>query len=643
MSPRPLAVVLVAGLLGLLGLAGPAYAEDGPSIDHSQVRGHRLEMLVSVPGTAEVSSGDAKVAIDGHRVPASTSSASSADITRSTLLVLDTSDSMAGRRISEAKRAAVQYLRTVPGDVRVGVVSFDRSPRLTLRPTQDRQAATRAIGGLSLHRGTHLYDALDLARRTLGGRSRGQREVLLLTDGQDTSGAALSPVLARLHRSGLRADVISLSGEGSTGPLHRIAAAAGGKVIGTTDPAALSKEFAAQAQALARQVLVTATVPATLRAHDADVQVTLGTSGTSYTASAYLPVRPDDPARSGSAHSASASAAPVAVAGGWQLPGWAAFLGIVVIGAALLGAAALLILGHGRSARLGLSEQMSAYGVHQQGGAAQQSESTSVIEQATQAAEKVLADAQTLEARVAARLEGAGMSLRPAEWVLLHAGIALGVAFFFLLLSGGNIAMTMLGLILGLVGPWVYLGLKRSRRMSAFNNELADCLQLMSGSMSAGLSLAQSISVIVREGGEPLSSEFRRVMVETRLGVGIEDAMEALAQRMSSKDFAWVVMAIRIQRSVGGNLAELLLTVAETLRERAYLRRHVKALSAEGRLSAYILGGLPPVFLLYLVASKPSYVSPMFHAPLGWAMLCGGMMLLGVGIFWMMKVAKVDI
>jgi tight adherence protein B len=112
---------------------------------------------------------------------------------------------------------------------------------------------------------------------------------------------------------------------------------------------------------------------------------------------------------------------------------------------------------------------------------------------------------------------------------------------------------------------------------------------------------------------------------------------------MESKDFHWVVMAIRIQREVGGNLAELLLTVAATLRERDYLRRHVRALSAEGRLSCYILGGLPPGFLLYLTLSKPDYTKPMYTTPIGWILCAGMAVLLGVGILWMSKVAKVDV
>ena len=186
--------------------------------------------------------------------------------------------------------------------------------------------------------------------------------------------------------------------------------------------------------------------------------------------------------------------------------------------------------------------------------------------------------------------------------------------------------------------------MKRSRRLKAFGSGLADTLQLMSGSLSAGLSLAQSIDTIVREGTEPIASEFRRVVIESRLGVTLEDSLEGVAERMQSRDFEWVVMAIRIQREVGGNLAELLLTVAATLREREYLRRHVHALSAEGRLSCYILGGLPPG-----VPALPHPVQARLRPPdvhhadrLDPAASCMAV-LLGVGIFWMSKVAKVDV
>jgi tight adherence protein B len=165
----------------------------------------------------------------------------------------------------------------------------------------------------------------------------------------------------------------------------------------------------------------------------------------------------------------------------------------------------------------------------------------------------------------------------------------------------------------------------------------------MSGSLSAGLSLAQSVDTVVREGTEPIASEFKRVLIETRLGVGLEDALEGVAGRYESKDFHWVVMAINIQRQVGGNLAELLDTVAGTIREREYMRRQVAALAAEGKLSAWVLGGLPPIFMVYLLLTNRDYVMPMFTEPLGWMMLAGACFVLGIGVFWMSRLIKVEV
>jgi tight adherence protein B len=165
----------------------------------------------------------------------------------------------------------------------------------------------------------------------------------------------------------------------------------------------------------------------------------------------------------------------------------------------------------------------------------------------------------------------------------------------------------------------------------------------MAGGLKAGLSMAQSIDSIVSEGNEPMAGEFRRALIESRLGSEIEDALDRVAVRMQSKDFHWVIMAIRIQRQVGGNLAELLLTVAETLREREYLRRQVRSLSAEGRMSAYVLCGMPPLFLLYLYVADKPLLLPMFHSALGYVLMAVAAVLMGLGVFWMSRVVKVEI
>ncbi len=250
---------------------------------------------------------------------------------------------------------------------------------------------------------------------------------------------------------------------------------------------------------------------------------------------------------------------------------------------------------------------------------------------------------QGMDTALDTRLEAAGLPLRTTEWMLLHVGAAVGVAVIFLLLSGGSLLATVLGMLLGLTLPWIFLTLRKDRRESRFLSQLPDTLLLIAGSLQAGYSLPQALDAVVREGEPPMSDEFNRALVESRLGLPVEDALEGIANRLSSRDFSWVVMAVRIQREVGGNLAELLNTVAETLRERERLRRQVKALSAEGRLSGWILGALPVVFAVYLALARPEYLGPMFRTPFGWVMLTVAVILLGVGAVWMSRVVRVEV
>jgi tight adherence protein B len=249
----------------------------------------------------------------------------------------------------------------------------------------------------------------------------------------------------------------------------------------------------------------------------------------------------------------------------------------------------------------------------------------------------------SLEQRIAHRLEGAGSNWRSSEWLLFHAAIFVGVSIIGLVIGGLNLIIGLVFMALGAFGPWSYLGFRRRRRKKKFEAALPDTLQLMSGSLAAGLSLAQSVDTIVREGTEPIAGEFRKVLVETRLGLSLETALQGVADRFQSKDFDWVVMAINIQRQVGGNLAELLNTVAATMREREYIRRQVAALAAEGKLSAMVLGGLPPAFMMYLLLANRDYVIVLFQRPLGIAMLIGGATILSVGVFWMSRIVKVEV
>jgi tight adherence protein B len=267
---------------------------------------------------------------------------------------------------------------------------------------------------------------------------------------------------------------------------------------------------------------------------------------------------------------------------------------------------------------------------------------TAIARSAVELAERMV-KRQGIGDVVDGRLEAAGIPMRTPEWLIVHILAAVGLSLLFLLLSAGAPVAAAAGLALGLGLPWLLLTVRQGRRENAFLAQLPDTLQMLAGSLQAGYSLPQALDTVVREGQPPMSVEFNRALVESRLGMPVEDALEGIARRMESQDFSWVVMAVRIQRDVGGNLAELLVMVAGTLRERDRLRRQVKVLSAEGRLSGWILGALPVLFFVYLAVANPTYLGPMWSTPLGIGMMILALVLLGAGAFWLTRVVKVEV
>jgi tight adherence protein B len=151
------------------------------------------------------------------------------------------------------------------------------------------------------------------------------------------------------------------------------------------------------------------------------------------------------------------------------------------------------------------------------------------------------------------------------------------------------------------------------------------------------------MEAVVQETSDPMARELRRVLAEARLGRPIEDALGDVAVRMESTDFDWSVLAIRIQREVGGNLAELLQTVAETMIQRSRLRGEVKALTAEGRISGVIMGLLPVGLGLFMFTASPGYINDLFSSVKGWSMVIGSAVMAGAGFAWIQKIIKIEV
>jgi tight adherence protein B len=198
-------------------------------------------------------------------------------------------------------------------------------------------------------------------------------------------------------------------------------------------------------------------------------------------------------------------------------------------------------------------------------------------------------------------------------------------------------------MVFGALAPRLALAQRYQKRSSAFLEQLPDTLQLLSGSLQAGYGFMQALDTVAKESNEPTSNEFARVLSEARLGMPLEDALDAMSERVGGEDFKWVVLAINIQRQVGGNLATLLNTVSQTLREREQVRRQIKVLSAEGRLSAVILVILPFALVGYLSLVNPNYLSSLTAETIGKIAIAFALVLIGIGIVWMRKIIKIDV
>jgi tight adherence protein B len=234
------------------------------------------------------------------------------------------------------------------------------------------------------------------------------------------------------------------------------------------------------------------------------------------------------------------------------------------------------------------------------------------------------------------------MPLRAAEAIFFYLVASVIIALLAIALTR-NIIAGVIALPLCIVLAPTVLRVMANRRKKKFESQLPDMLQLMSGTLRAGYSMMQGVEAVSQEVEEPMGRELRRVVTEARLGRPLEDALDAVAVLMDSKDFAWATMAIRIQREVGGNLSELLLTVAETMTQRERLRRDVQTLTAEGRVSAYVLGILPIGLGLVMYALNPDYMSKLTDSGLGLSLLGAALAGMAAGFIWMNRIIKIDI
>jgi tight adherence protein B len=242
------------------------------------------------------------------------------------------------------------------------------------------------------------------------------------------------------------------------------------------------------------------------------------------------------------------------------------------------------------------------------------------------------------------RLEQASISLSPPAFILMVVCATVVLASLGVLagrLSAWSVPLAVLFAALGPLGAYLVLQSRTAARRARFADQLDDTLALLAGGLRAGHSLLRAVDAVSQETEDPTSTELARVVNESRIGRDLGDALDNTAERMRSDDFRWVAQAIAINREVGGNLADVFDQVGHTIRERNQIRRQVRSLSAEGRLSAIILIALPIGVFTFLFITQPNYFAGFFSNIFGIIALAVAVVLLIVGAIWLMFTVRV--
>ena len=498
--------------------------------------------------------------------------------------VLDTSlrDGQNAKNLEDQKRALTKYVRSLPPAIRVSIVTVGKFPTVIRDLTNERDATIVAVTDLTADGDAALLDGLVLAADQFETIAESKKQIVMFTDGNDqSSSSTIDLVRTRLLNDGVRVDAITFTtATANTATIDLLTGSTGGQAVAATDLKGVV-DLAARTTQWARPVTaVIATPPSPTKKLLSSPLIRYALMGLVF----------------------------IAVL-------------MAMLSLTAPGPEKLNLTGH-KSDKKGVSTPVAG-----------------LAEKMTQVADKAIAK-QGRTKGINASLERAGINLRPGEFVVL--AVALGTAF-------GAVAVLKFGLVIGapvgifgmLIGAKVFLAQKIKKRANAFGEQLSDTLQLLSSSLRAGQSMMQALDSVSKEGDPPASEEFRRVIVEARLGRDVVDAMKAMADRVQSEDFGWVVPAIEINREVGGDLAEVLDTVAKTIRDRADLRRQVKTLSAEGRFSAFVLLGLPVAITAIIRTSNPEYIAALGRGR-GLYMAGGAIALMVIGAVWLMKLCKIE-
>jgi tight adherence protein B len=542
------------------------------------------------------------------------------------VLALDRSQSMRGRPLAEAVRAAQTFTHAAGTNDHVGVVAFGRDATALTSFGMSPVGARDALAGITTdsRSGTALYDAVVLAAQRLQFDDRPGRAVVVVTDGQDVSSShSLADAVNAAHAAHAAVYTIGIAGPSFTSSALRQLARDTGGSYRQSSAGDLSAVYAALAHELARTWEIS--YPTALRP-GASLLLRASVAGTG--AAQLQTVVPGAP--------------PATVPASSLIPS----LGYSPAGTLAVGAACFVLVllaccfwfasrGGNRVRRriephLASREQVTK--------TRRKAAPTAARREVVHLFEHVLGDLRQFKS-LQVTIERADLPLRAGELVAICSGAALVGAFLTAVIAQSALLVPVVMAVLGGL-PYAYVSLRAAGRVKQFENQLPDLLITIAASLKAGHSFRQSIQSVVEEGSEPAAKEFRRVLTETQLGKPMDEALTDLAERVGSENLTFVVNAVTIQRQVGGSLAGLFDMVADTVRQRQQFLRKVKGLTAMGRMSAYVLVGLPFFIATVVTLMNPLYMSPLWHTSSGNWMLAIGLAMIAIGSSMLKKLVS---
>ncbi len=626
-------LALVAAVALLAGVA-PALADSAPPSGDAIVAVDMTPGGTGVVVRAAKAPTDARVQVNGVEAKVtSVQPAGSAGVALDSVLVIDNSSTSA-TRLERVKAAALGYIAGMQPGERMAVISAAGVPATEVALTSDPALLSSGVSKLVASGGTATYAGIVAGARLLGEQGVPLRTVVVIAASADSGASSLGAAArAEAIDKDVAINVVVLTSDdfapAQAGGYQQLASETGGLFAATGDPdqlAAVTTAFAERTRGLYRIDVETNQAGA-----GGNVTVDLGSGPMT---AGFVP----------STLTVGASLKNTVAERGESLrflTGGRALLVALVLGSLAVGLVAfslggLLVKDDGALESV-LSPYVETEEVSDGGGLAANAIFQRAVELTSTIAEK-----QGLLVKAERMLEQANVPLRAAEAVTFYAGIVVGAGLLGVLWQRSILGALILGALGALIPPAV-LNFLAKRRKKQFMLQLPDTLSLLAGTLKAGYSFMQGVEAVSREVEEPMGSELRRVVTEAQLGRPLEEALDASAERMASADFSWAVMAVRIQREVGGNLAELLMTVAETMTARQRLRGEVAALTAEGRISAIVLGILPVGLGGILFALNPEYMNVLLNDTLGRILLGVACVSALIGFAWMKKIININI